>query len=99
SNSGSRCETGTARTTRCRTTWVTASRSMARRSPGGRDTPGVSGIIRPCGGGPGALVMQFPAQPLDLARPGQVDDLYQGEPAAAVRAVGEPDPLRLGVHL
>src|SRR2546430_11769878 len=49
----------------------------------------------PCGGGPGALLIELPAQALDLARLGQVDDLHQGETAAAVRAVGDRKSTRL----
>src|SRR5262249_23434062 len=45
SNSGDRCRGGTAFSTRWRTTSMTASRMRTRRSPRGRATPGISGMI------------------------------------------------------
>jgi hypothetical protein len=89
----------TARTTRCRTTWITASRSMARRSPAGRDTPGSA--VSSCRAAAARVRYSCSSRRNRSISPGRarVDHLHRGEPAAAVRAIGEPDSLRLGVHL
>ena len=43
--------------------------------------------------------VQFLAQAVQFARPGEIDHLHEAELPAAIGAVGEPDPAGLGEHL
>src|SRR6266700_5886386 len=60
----------------------------------GLSCPGADGMRRSSG-----RSVQFPAQAVDLAWPGEIDHLDEGELPAAVRAVGEPDPASFRQHL